>query len=117
MGTLSKSLRRPLLRSTTAVVDAESWGEYVTVACQIAAPKQWHAVSRSFAFAASNRREDVITGKPEASNNFLIKRKTIYDRLKKQKQTNNRNCKTKKAKSRILHSRSSDYATRQVLTL
>ena len=27
MGTLSKSLRRPLLRSTTAVVDAESWGE------------------------------------------------------------------------------------------
>ena len=38
------------------------------------------------------RREEVITGKPEASNTFLIKRKTFHDRLKKK----NRNCKKKK---------------------
>ena len=67
------------------------------------------------------RREEVITGKPKASNTFLIK--TIYDRLKKQKKKKkkkkkNRNCKKKEeAKGRILYSRSSDYASRQVLAL
>ena len=48
------------------------------------------------------RREEVSTGKPEASNTFLIK--TIYDRLKKKTKTktkttkkNNRNCKKKRS--------------------
>ena len=31
------------------------------------------------------RREDVITSKPETSNTFLIKWKTVCDRLKKRK--------------------------------
>ena len=42
------------------------------------------------------RREEVITGKPKASNTFLIK--TIYDRLKKQQQKK----KKKKKKTEIV---------------
>ena len=63
------------------------------------------------------RREEVITGKPKASNTFLIK--TIYDRLKKKKKKKKTEIVKKKeeAKGRILYSRSSDYATRQVLAL
>ena len=43
--------------STTAVVDAESWGEYVTVARQISTLSKWHpssdyGVSCSLSFAA-----------------------------------------------------------------
>ena len=42
--------------STTAVLDAESWGEYFTVACQISTlsrrhPNSDYGVSRSLAFA------------------------------------------------------------------
>ena len=99
--------------STTAMVDAESWGEYVTAAHQISTFSKWHpnsdkGVSHSFAFTASKMQGRCnITGKPETSNIFSIKRKTIYDRFKK-----NRDCKKENFKSR-----SSDYPTRQVFAL
>ena len=46
--------------STTAVVDAESWGEYVTVARQISIlrkrrPNNDYGISRSFAFSVNQQ--------------------------------------------------------------
>ena len=82
--------------STTAMVDAESCEEYVTTAHQISTFSKWHpnsdkGVSRSFAFTASKMQGRCnITGKPETSNIFFIKWKTIYDRFLK-----NRDCKKK----------------------
>ena len=64
-------------------MDAESWGENANVAQQLSAhavPKQWlRSFSLSLLSLLVKRREDVITGKPEASNTFLIKWQTIYD--------------------------------------
>ena len=51
--------------STTAVVDAESWGEYDTVARQID-----FKVSCLFASAVCKTQEDVIIGKPLASIDY-----------------------------------------------
>ena len=51
--------------STTAVVDAESWGEYDTVARQID-----FKVSCLFASAVCKTQEDVIIGKPPASIDY-----------------------------------------------
>ena len=61
------------------VVDAESWGEYITLSKRH--PNSDHGVSLSFAFAVNKMQEDVITGKPEASKTFLIKWKTTHDRF------------------------------------
>ena len=72
--------------------------------------KQWLRGFSLICFRLVERREDVITGKPETSNTFLIKRKTIYDGFLKTSIV-------KEVKSRILYSRSSDYATRQVFML
>ena len=66
------------MASTTAVVDAESRGEYVIVARQISTSSERHPNS-DYGFLAHllsplvKGREDVITGKPEASNTFFIK--------------------------------------------
>ena len=50
-----KQIARPT--STTAVVEAESWGEYVTVARQISTLSEQrpndYGISRSFAFAVN----------------------------------------------------------------
>ena len=58
IGTLSRSLRRPLLRR--CMVDAESWGEYVTVACQISI-LSWF----------SNKTETSVDDGARKSNNWL----------------------------------------------
>ena len=79
--------------STTAVVDVESWGEYITVACRLpdfnVKPSGTQTVTTGFlAHSLSllvKRREDVITGKPETLHTFLIKCKTICDRFLKKK--------------------------------
>ena len=76
LGTLSKMA---MATSATAMVDAESWGEYVTAAHQISTFSKWRpnsdkGVSRSFAFTASKMQGRCnITGKPETSNIFFIK--------------------------------------------
>ena len=53
------------------VVDAESWGEYITLS------KRTQTVTMGFLSHLLSLlikcREDVITGKPEASKTFLIK--------------------------------------------
>ena len=64
--------------STTAVVDAEYWGEYLNVVrkFQLYSSGTQTLTTRYLAYLLSllvNGREDVITGKPEASNTFLIK--------------------------------------------
>ena len=65
--------------STTAEVDEEFWGEYVTAAQKISTLSKRHpnsdkGVSRSFAFTASKMQGRCnITGKPETSNIFFIK--------------------------------------------
>ena len=64
--------------STTAVVDAESWGEYVTVACQISTFSRRHlnsdyVVSRSFAFAASKTQGRSHYWKTKSVKYFLDK--------------------------------------------
>ena len=64
--------------STTAVVDAEYWGEYLTVArkFQLYSRGTQTLTTRFLAYLLSllvKGREDVITGKPEGSNTFLIK--------------------------------------------
>ena len=64
--------------STTAEVDEEFWGEYVTAAHQISTLSKRRrnsdkGVSRSFAFTASKMQGRCnITGKPETSNNYFL---------------------------------------------
>ena len=60
-----------------AVVDMESWGKYVQSTLSKRHPNCDYKVFRSFAFAVSKTQG----GKPEASNTFLIKLETIYDRF------------------------------------